>query len=485
MSILQDNLKLLSEFKTKISEFISTKSELSILFLRHNLKSDLNSLNFKIRSYNKWIININELVKNITILIDNGTLSQETNPDLYKVDLKDAKNIRSLELSLGLQKKLIEFSETNQIEDIEKTRQEIIKHTDNSSTNIENVSISNLNNSSSTLESNNIDSISEPGMNKIDTSKIEAIPKNMAHESRPKDKIGGMIYDLKLVTGIGGSNAKKLAEAGMTLELLIQEWTQFVQKNPNNAILMLSKMGKPNRFGDLEWSNMEHHKRHKYLMESLKGRLQQETKYLCKLNHHQLIGIKYFDDISKKIPRDEIIIIEKILKKVILDMSKDFIVNICGSYRRGRSRSGDVDTLITHKRIKTKADLELSGKDVLSKIVFMLENLGFLVDHLTEGSITKYMGVCICPKKGKIARRIDIRFVPYESYGAAILYFTGSKTFNTNMRTHALQNNFKLSEYGLFKMENGKEKEQVSCPNEKDIFEVLDYPYSEPPERDI
>lgn len=485
MSILQNNQCLLTNFKTKISELISTKSELSILYLRHNLKSDLNSLNFKIRSYNKWIININELLKNITILIDNETLSQETNPDLYKVDLKDAKNIRSLKLTLGLQKKLIEFGETNQIEDIELTRQEIKKHTDTSRLNVENVSISNLNNSSINLETNNTDTSSGPGTNKIDTSKIEAIPKNMAHESRPKDKLGGMIYDLKLVTGIGGSNAKKLAEAGVSLELLIQEWTQFVQKDPNNAILMLSKMGKPNRFGDLEWANMEHHKRHKYLMESLKGRLQQETKYLCKLNHHQLIGIKYFDDISKKIPREEIIIIEKILKKVILDMSKDFIVTICGSYRRGRNRSGDVDTLITHNSIKTKSDLESSGKDVLTKIVFILENLGFLVDHLTEGSTTKYMGVCICPKKGKIARRIDIRLVPYESYGAAILYFTGSKTFNTNMRTHALHKGYKLSEYGLFKMENGKEKEQVNCPNEKDIFKVLDYPYAEPPERDI
>lgn len=485
MSILQDNQNLLTNFKTKISELISIKNELSILYLKHNLKSELNSLNFKLRSYNGWVKKINELLKNITTLINNGTLGQDINPDIYKVSLKDAKNIRSLKLTLGLQKKFIEFGETNQIEDIEVTRQEIIKYSDASGLNTLNVSISNLNSNSTNLEDSNTYSSSGPGVNKIDTSKIEAIPKNMAHEARPNDKIGGMIYDLKLVTGIGGSNAKKLAEAGVSLELLIQEWTQFVQKDPNNAILMLSKMGKPNRFTDLEWTNMDHHKRHKYLMESLKGRLQQETKYLSKLNHHQLIGIKYFDDISKKIPRDEIIIIEKILKKVILDMSKDFIVTICGSYRRGRPRSGDVDTLITHTSIKTKSDLESSGKDVLTKIVFMLENLGFLVDHLTEGSTTKYMGVCICPKKGKIARRIDIRLVPYESYGAAILYFTGSKTFNTNMRTHALQKNFKLSEYGLFKMENGKEKEQISCPNEKDIFKVLDYPYAEPPERDI
>jgi predicted flap endonuclease-1-like 5' DNA nuclease len=484
MDIIKQNLELLNNFKNKLNEFISVKNELVIIYLKNDMKSELNSLNFKLRSYSKWNKKINDLITNLNHLINNQEIKD--NSDLLKVDLKDHTNIKALKLTLGLQKKFIEFSNTNDLVDIVETRQEIT-----TLNNKESNSNSNLNSNNNNDDDDNNDNINinqNPELNstkKIDTSKIEAIPKNMAHESRPKDKVGGMIYDLKLVTGIGGANAKKLAEAGISLELLIQEWTQFVQKDPNNSILMLSKMGKPNRFSDLEWANMDGHRRHKYLMDSLKGRLSQETKYLSKLNHHQLIGIKYFDDISKKIPREEIIIVEKLLKKIILDMSKDFIVTICGSYRRGRPRSGDIDTLITHTQIKNKKDLENNGQDVLTKIVFMLEHLGFLVDHLTEESTTKYMGVCICPKKGKIARRIDIRLVPYESYGAAILYFTGSKNFNTTMRTHALHKGYKLSEYGLFKMENGKEKEQVICPEEKDIFKVLDYQYAEPPDRDI
>jgi DNA polymerase beta len=368
--------------------------------------------------------------------------------------------------------------ETNKIEDIIDTKNIITELNNNKPVNMETI------NDNSNIMSSNV-SNSSNSIQKIDTSKIEAIPKNMLNESRPKDKEGGMIYDLKLVTGIGNSNAKKFVEAGISLEGLIQDWTQFVQKDANNSILMLSKMGKPNRFSDTEWNHMDSHKKHKYLMDSLKGRLLQETKYLHKLNHHQLIGIKYFDDISKKIPREEIQIMEKILKTIVNRMSKEFIITICGSYRRGRSRSGDVDTLLTHPSIKTKDDLDTNGKEVLSKFVFILEQSGFLIDHLTDDSTTKYMGVCMCPKKGKIARRIDIRFVPYESYGAAILYFTGSKNFNTAMRSHALHKGYTLSEYGLFKLVNGKKGEQVSCPTEKDIFKVLDYQYSEPVDRDI
>ena len=104
MSILQDNQNLLNNFKDRIGELISIKSELSILYLKHNLKSELNSLNFKLRSYNGWVKKINELLKNITTLINNGSLGQDINPDIYKVTLKDAKNIRSLKLTLGLQK---------------------------------------------------------------------------------------------------------------------------------------------------------------------------------------------------------------------------------------------------------------------------------------------------------------------------------------------------------------------------------------------
>jgi DNA polymerase/3'-5' exonuclease PolX len=66
---------------------------------------------------------------------------------------------------------------------------------------------------------------------------------------------------------------------------------------------------------------------------------------------------------------------------------------------------------------------------------------------------TKYMGF------GKYldnpVRRIDIRFVPYESYFSALLYFTGSAELNKQMRQIAKLKNLTLSEYGLFK-ENGE-----------------------------
>ena len=60
------------------------------------------------------------------------------------------------------------------------------------------------------------------------------------------------------------------------------------------------------------------------------------------------------------------------------------------------------------------------------------------------------MGFCIIKQAGKknnIARRIDIRFVPYDSYYSALLYFTGSAELNRKMRQIAKSMKLKLSDY--------------------------------------
>ena len=79
-------------------------------------------------------------------------------------------------------------------------------------------------------------------------------------------------------------------------------------------------------------------------------------------------------------------------------------------------------------------------------------------------------------------RRIDIRFIPFDSYGTAVLYFTGSKTFNTQMRTHALGKCYSLNEYGLKRLSDNM---LIPCKTEEEVFKILNYPFKKPEERDI
>jgi DNA polymerase/3'-5' exonuclease PolX len=100
----------------------------------------------------------------------------------------------------------------------------------------------------------------------------------------------------------------------------------------------------------------------------------------------------------------------------------------------------------------------------------------FLVESFTDTSVhTKYMGLYIW-KGNNNYRRIDIRYIPYESYYSATLYFTGSTNFNKKMRMVALSIGYTLNEYGLF----DKNNKMFKVKSEKDIFDLLNMEYVRP-----
>ena len=91
------------------------------------------------------------------------------------------------------------------------------------------------------------------------------------------------------------------------------------------------------------------------------------------------------------------------------------------------------------------------------------------------------MGICRLPRR-KIARRIDIRCVNYNSYYTALLYFTGSRQLNINMRLNALNNGYKLNEYSVY---NIKKKQEIFPMSEEEIFELCQMDYLQPRGRNL
>ena len=83
------------------------------------------------------------------------------------------------------------------------------------------------------------------------------------------------------------------------------------------------------------------------------------------------------------------------------------------------------------------------------------------------------------------ARRVDFLYTTPEEFPFAILYFTGSKIFNTVMRHQALTMGLTMNEHGLYKMEAKKKGDKVDhiFRDEKDIFDYLNLEYKSPIER--
>lgn len=205
------------------------------------------------------------------------------------------------------------------------------------------------------------------------------------------------------------------------------------------------------------------------------------------ITHHQYLGAKYYKDLEQRIPHKEISLINQYLQNWIKDFHPNIEYQILGSYRRNAETSGDIDILLSNPTVKTSNDLE-KASDTLPRLVQFLTEKGFIVDHLTKDGKSKYMGMCAI--ENNPVRRIDIRFVPYESKGAATLYFTGSGDFNPIMRKWAIQQGYKLNEYGLWKKVGSgkitKDTEFNFCDcshSETAIFSELNMPYLTPQER--
>lgn len=200
------------------------------------------------------------------------------------------------------------------------------------------------------------------------------------------------------------------------------------------------------------------------------------------------IGLKYYGVVKEKIPRKEIdnydIVFQEELKNIKGFSELGLILTIAGSYRRQKETSNDIDILISAKNIPKKKDYEKMDRNILTEFLNNLKKRKILVDNLTDfENTTKYMGFSKLPRKP--VRRLDVRFVPFESYYYALLYFTGSYELNREMRTLARQRGYKLNEYGLYKIKEDDTTSNTSkkVNSEKDIFKVLKMDYLEPNER--
>ena len=114
-----------------------------------------------------------------------------------------------------------------------------------------------------------------------------------------------------------------------------------------------------------------------------------------------------------------------------------------GSVRRRRETIGDIDVLVT------AAD----GKAVLDAFVKFPEAAHVLGHGDTKASIRTGDG-----------QQVDVRVVDDAVFGAALMYFTGSKDHNVRLRELAIKQGLKLSEYGLFQGDTvvaGRTEEEV------------------------
>jgi DNA polymerase (family X) len=127
-----------------------------------------------------------------------------------------------------------------------------------------------------------------------------------------------------------------------------------------------------------------------------------------------------------------------------------------GSLRRMRDTIGDVDILTASNRSQPLME-------AFAKLPIVAE---VIATGPTKTSIRTHKGL-----------QVDLRVVPPEAWGAALQYFTGAKAHNIRTREIAVRKGLKLSEYGLFRVDDGS---LVVSETEEEVYARLDLPWIPP-----
>jgi DNA polymerase (family 10) len=129
-------------------------------------------------------------------------------------------------------------------------------------------------------------------------------------------------------------------------------------------------------------------------------------------------------------------------------------VIVAGSYRRRKETVGDLDILATSEK----------GAKAIERFVEYEDVEEVISEGETRSTVLLRSGM-----------QVDLRVVPRDSYGAALLYFTGSKSHNIALRNMALEQDLKINEYGVFEGED-----QIAGETEEEIYGIFDLPYIPP-----
>lgn len=152
---------------------------------------------------------------------------------------------------------------------------------------------------------------------------------------------------------------------------------------------------------------------------------------------------------------------KRVAEVVVLGLGEENLERweVCGSLRRKKAEVGDVDLVI----------LPAEGREEV-----VMERLRGLFGSQKNGKPAR---------TGKVEGvQVDVGVADRESWGAQVLFLTGSKEWNVMMRARAKRMGFLLNEKGCFERGTGR---RVAGRTEEEIFEKLGLEFRKPEEREF
>jgi DNA polymerase (family 10) len=252
---------------------------------------------------------------------------------------------------------------------------------------------------------------------------------------------------VRAVPGIGESTIRKINEVVTTGRC--EEQQRLRTEIPASALPLLNLQGLgPKRIG-LIWSSLGVSTLEELETAARDHRLQTVPGIGEKTEATILKGIADYRRTQGRLRLDQALTATAPLLGHLADEPSILRLDTAGSIRRRRDTIGDIDILVATSQPQKAIDRFLSYPGIRS----------VLAGGGTKASITLSKGV-----------QADLRVLEEESFGAALQYFTGSKDHNVAIRERAKRRGLKVSEYGIFRVEDNK---KLAGEDEDEIYRLL------------
>lgn len=276
--------------------------------------------------------------------------------------------------------------------------------------------------------------------------------------------------DLEEIPGVGKDIAEKLEVMVRTGEL--PQLTELSQKIPIGLTEVMRVKGIGPKLASAAWTELGVDSVDALEKAAQEGRLSELPGFGPK---RQASILKSIEAHRRNVERARLGEIDPIVRPLVESLRQvpgAERVEVAGSYRRRRETVGDIDLLAI-------ADSDKAAAAISQAFTTYPDVDEVLGSGDTRSSVRLKNGL-----------EVDLRVMEAESFGAALLYFTGSKSHNVELRQLALDKGWHLTEYGLFEG-TGEEGEsplssgkRLASKTEEDIYAKLGLPYIEPEMRE-
>jgi DNA polymerase (family 10) len=272
-------------------------------------------------------------------------------------------------------------------------------------------------------------------------------------EALPQD-IDGLVEQGRLgeIPGIGGALAEKIEEYVRTGRIAYHD--ELRASLPSGLLELLDVPGLGPKKVRVLWQEVGVTDLETLRKAAETRRLRRVKGFGEKTEENILKGIRLVREGQARVPLSVASAVADRVMDHLRGRSPAQRMSVAGSLRRMRDTVGDIDILATAE-----------DREAVMKA---FKSMPEVRDVVAAGDTKATVRV---EASGRLIQ-VDLRILDEASWGAGLLYFTGSKDHNIHLRGMAQERGLKLNEYGLF-----QEDERIPLPEEEDAYDALGLPW--------